>query len=140
MKGGRPKEGLESLPENWKQEIINLYIDGGSDVEVKALIYSWRGSFSNDLWDRWLIEEPMFSETIKTGKILQEAWWSTQGRKNLQNKDFNPALWYMNMKNRFGWSDKNHNVIEGGDKPLNVIDYSKLDDETLHKILNASKS
>ena len=75
-------------------------------MEVKALIHDWRGKFSNDLWDRWMAEEPEFSETVKTGKILSEAWWTRNGRKNLENRDFNYTGWYMQMKNRFGWKDK----------------------------------
>lgn len=100
----RPKQTLD-LPDNWQAEILELYKEGGSDVEVKALIYSWRNSFSNDLWDRWLKEEPVFSETIKKGRMLCEAWWSREGRENLSDRDFSPTLWYMNMKNRFGWRD-----------------------------------
>lgn len=103
---GRPKDNLSSLPEGWYNEVIDLYKAGASDVEVKALIYTWRGSFSNDLWDRWLKEEPQFSETIKVGKLLSEAWWSKSGRMNLENKDFSFTGWYMNMKNRFGWRDR----------------------------------
>lgn len=105
-KGGRPTEDLSSLPEHWYNHILELYEKGGSDVEVKALIYRWRGRFSNDLWDRWLKEEEEFSETIKNGKMLSEAWWMKNGRTNLRNKDFSYTGWYMNMKNRFGWTDK----------------------------------
>ena len=83
-----------------------MYRDGASDVEVKAYLYELRGSFSNDLWVRWMKEEREFSETIKVGKMLSEAWWAKTGRKNLENKEFSFTGWYMNMKNRFGWSDK----------------------------------
>jgi hypothetical protein len=84
---------------------LELYNQGGSDKEVKALIYSWLNSFSNNLWDRWMKEEEGFWETIKKGRMLSEAWWEKQGRTSLINKDFNATLWYMNMKNRFGWAD-----------------------------------
>ena len=103
---GRPKEELK-LWDNWQQDIIDLYKEGGSDVEVKAMIHEYRGSFSNDLWDRWMIEEPNFSETIKTGKVLSEAYFHRLGRKNLYEKDFSYTGWYMQMKNRYGWKDNN---------------------------------
>jgi hypothetical protein len=102
---GRPKE-IFDLPQDWYKKILSLYEEGASDVEIKALIYQWRGSFSNDLWDRWNKEEEQFSETIKMGKIISEAWWSKSGRENLKTKDFNYTGWYMNMKNRFNWTDK----------------------------------
>lgn len=102
----RPKEDLSSLPDNWQKEVLELYKEGASDVEVKALICSYRGSISNDLWERWMNEEPVFSETIKKGKLLSNAWWEKHGRSELQNKEFNSALWYMNMKNRFKWTDR----------------------------------
>lgn len=103
--GGRPLEDLKSLPENWYNDVLSLYAEGASDVEVKALIHQWRGSFSNDLWERWLNDEPEFSETIKTGKLISEAWWHKEGRTSLREKDFSYTGWYMQMKNRFGWKD-----------------------------------
>lgn len=103
---GRPKDDLKSLPDNWYNEILSMYREGCSDVEVKALIFEWRGSFSNDLWDRWIKEEKQFSETIKAGKLISEAWWHKEGRTSLREKEFNYTGWYMQMKNRFGWADK----------------------------------
>jgi hypothetical protein len=102
---GRPQSKLD-LPDGWYNDVLTLYKQGASDVEIKALIYTWRGTFSNDLWERWVKDEPEFSETIKAGKMLSEAWWQENGRTNLQNKDFNFTGWYMNMKNRFGWKDR----------------------------------
>lgn len=105
---GRPKETIATLPDGWKDKILELYLEGASDVEVKAMIYEWRGSFSNDLWDRWMKEEEEFSETIRGGKLLSQVWWEKNGRQNLTNVRFNYSLWYKNMINRFrdDWREK----------------------------------
>jgi hypothetical protein len=102
---GRHPDSLDSLPKNWCEKIISLYAEGASDVEVKAWIIKQRGSCSNGLWYRWLKDYKEFSQTIKKGKILSEAYWVELGHKNLNNKNFNYVGWYINMKNRFGWSD-----------------------------------
>jgi hypothetical protein len=127
MEAGRPKKGLEVLPEDWQKEVIDLYSQGASDVEIKAHLRACIGSFSNDLWERWIEEEPIFSETIKSGKLISQAWWERKGRISLENKDFNYSGWYMNMKNRFKWKDRQD--ITSDDDPIkqvNVIfeDYS----------------
>jgi hypothetical protein len=130
MGAGRPLEKLD-LDDGWQNEVIELYSAGASDVEVKALIYEIRGSFSNDLWDRWLIDEPEFSETIKVGKMLSEAWWAKSGRVNLKDKDFSYTGWYMNMKNRFGWSDRVQNETNlkvTGIKPIEWVKTKDVED------------
>lgn len=110
MKSGRPKKTLndakKKLPVDWFKQVLNEYSEGASDVEIKAMFYLWLDTFSNDLWERWMNEEKEFSETVKKGRSLSEAWWQRTGRKNMATKDFSYTGWYMNMKNRFGWSDK----------------------------------
>lgn len=101
---GRPKACFD-LEKDWQVQVLKLYSKGASDVEIKALIYRQRGSFSNDLWDRWIKEEPEFSETIKLGKMLSEAWWTKKGRSQLSSKNFSYTGWFMNMRNRFNWSN-----------------------------------
>lgn len=63
---------------------------------------------------QWLHElmlgDSKLNDTIQLGKEYAEAWWEEQGQANLWNKEFNHQLFYMNMKNRFGWKDKNESV------------------------------
>lgn len=118
--GGRPKVEFD-LGKGWQEAIIDLYRCGAADVEIKGLIYEWRGSFSNDLWDRWMKEEDQFSETIKMGRLLSEVWWNRTGRTNLKDKEFNYTGWYMNMKNRFGWKDKTETDHTTKGEAINII-------------------
>lgn len=136
---GRPKEPLE-LWEDWYNDILDLYKEGASNEEIKALIYEHRGSFSNDLWDRWIKEEEEFSETIKIGLMLSKAWWLKEGRINLKSikepmgvsVTFNYTGWYMQMKNRFSWSDKVDNNTN-----VTISREEQLSDEELEKELNS---
>ena len=110
-KGGRPRKNPDVLPKSWDQKALAIYEKGGCDVEVKALIYRLLGKFSNDLWERWMKEEPGFSDTIKLGRMLSESWWRSKGRCNTEQDKgddvvFNTQLYHINMKNRFNWSDK----------------------------------
>lgn len=127
MPGGRPKKTFEDakkkMPKDWEEQIISLYSQGGSDVEVRGLLIDWLGSASFDLWERWLNEEPEFSQTIKRGRIKSQVWWESLGRTQLVQEAgkeattrFDTTLWYMNMKNRFKWTDRQDNT--SGDKPM----------------------
>jgi hypothetical protein len=105
--GGRPKENCE-LTDEQLGDILGMMDEGCSPAEIKRYILKARGSFSNDLFDRWIAEDEVFSVTYAHGWILYEAWWDAEGRKNLKNKDFNYNGWYNQMKNRFreNWSDR----------------------------------
>lgn len=54
----------------------------------------------------WSKVHPEFSEALKKGAGYSEAVWMVKGRRGLRDKQFNYVGWYMNMKNRFGWQDK----------------------------------
>ncbi|MCK4500267.1 hypothetical protein KAU11_07205 [Candidatus Babeliales bacterium] len=121
-KVGRPQKTLNDLPSNWEEIIIDLKTKGGSDTECKAEL-----NISNDLWEALIAREPKFSETIKRGALLCEAWWVKAGREGIyqtsggktEHSNLNPVLWYMNMKNRFGWRDK-HDIAHSGDMSITV--------------------
>lgn len=129
--GGRPKENLETLPDNWQDEVLKIYSEGGSDVAVKAWIYRAKGTFSEELWVRWMLELPEFSKTIKRGRLLSQDWWEEQARTNLvsyhKGPQMNAALWYMNMKNRFGWRDKQEVEHTGSVTNVNVSDKKAIE-------------
>jgi hypothetical protein len=118
--GGRPRKTLKDLPDKWYDIAIEMYSEGASDVEVKAKL-----SVSNDVWTRWMKEEPEFMETIKAGKRLSQAWWEHKGRTNLENNKFSATLWYMNMKNRFGWADKTETKHDATDKFAEAVARAK---------------
>lgn len=127
--GGRPTTPLD-LPKGWQDDVLQLYSEGGSDVEIKAMIWRWRKSFSNNLWDRWMEDEPEFWETIKMGRILAECWWNENGRTNLKDRDFSYVGWYMQMKNRYGWADKSEQKSEVTVKDFDITKVVNFKDES----------
>ena len=101
---GRPLIKLEDLPDGWENIIINLSKEGASIVELAVALDISRKTLYN-LSER----DEHFLHTIKKCKRYCEAWWLSKGRTELDNKDFSYTGWYMNMKNRFGWADKQEN-------------------------------
>lgn len=97
MPAGRPSKYDPSMC----GDVISLMREGASKTEVAAEL----GINKTTLYE-WDKTYPEFSDALKEGEALSEAWWLKMGRKHLQNKDFNYVGWYMNMKNRHGWKDK----------------------------------
>lgn len=81
--------------------IIELMSEGASKTEVCADI-----GITRETMCQWIKDNKPFSDAIKEGEQLSAAWWEREGRTSLRDKDFNYTGWYMNMKNRFGWKDK----------------------------------
>ena len=104
---GRPLKKLEDLPEGWENIIINLSKEGASIVELAVALDISRQTLYN-LSER----DEYFLDTIKKCKRYCEAWWLSKGRTEMDNKDISYTGWYMNMKNRFGWADKQENKNE----------------------------
>lgn len=89
------------LVPDWKQKALAAYKDGASDAEVIGLMQITRSKF-----DDLCRTDPDFADLVEFGRDLSKAFWYSMGRINLENNRFNTSLWYANMKNRFGWSDK----------------------------------
>lgn len=83
--------------------VIDLMTEGASLAEVAADLGVSRATLT-----KWQDDDtkPEFVAAVKRGVELSQAWWERLGRTELWNSKFNHGLWYMNMKNRFGWADK----------------------------------
>ncbi len=121
MPGGRPDHYDPSLCDIF----VELSARGCSQVEICA-----RVGMSYDQHLRYQKKYPEYRESVKRGVFLCQAWWETEGRKNMGNRDFNYTGWYMNMKNRFRnsdipWTDSKEIKHSGG------VSVSKESDEEL---------
>lgn len=104
---GRPSKYTDDMPDR----VIELMTEGASLAEVAADLGVDRKTLQ-----RWSEDEdgkPEFCRAIKRGVELSQAWWERLGRTELWNSKFNHGLWYMNMKNRFGWADKQEHTHSG---------------------------
>jgi len=101
---GRPSKSLKDLhlPDNWKETIFKLSAQGLAREEIYLHYYR----INPYLFDRLCERETEFFEVVKKAEKLCQGWWMEVGRKSLKRKNFHDALWYMNMKNRFGWKDR----------------------------------
>lgn len=130
IKTGRPRKTLKdfNLPDNWKQVIYEMSAKGCSEVEIRAYFLMCGGEFSQKTWDKLKEREGEFLLTIQQAKILCQAWWEKVSRENLFKSTFQTGSWYANMKNRFGWRDKQEIEHNLGEEVPNILQkYEAMD-------------
>ena len=104
MTAGRPTDYDPSIC----GDIPEMFRNGESKAEVAAALGIARSTFS--LWEQ---KHEEFSAAVKRGVDLSVAWWLREGRMSLRDRDFSYTGWYMNMKNRHGWRDKQDITTDG---------------------------
>ena len=117
------------------QKLIELMHEGMSIEEVCYELKICKQTFYN-----WCDKYPEFLDSKKKGEDFSKGWWLKQGRVNLENKDFSATLFYMNMKNRFGWADKREDKVQhSGSLENRTVDLNNLDESDLSKLLDIKK-
>lgn len=102
-------------------KVVDLMREGASKTEVCAEI-----DITFETLSQWTNTESTyfkqeFSDAVKTGERLSQAWWERLGREGSAEKaKINPAVWIFNMKNRFGWKDRLE-AIGDPDKPIGLL-------------------
>lgn len=92
---------MPNTTHSWAMSIIEYYKQGYSDAEVAAEM-----SIPMREFNAMLTDNPTFAKLVDFGRTLSLAWWESQARKNINNKNFNYSVWALTMKNKFGWADK----------------------------------
>lgn len=126
---------LAKLPQGWEKTLAAEYMAGASDIEVMAELRITKGLFDK------LYSDPstsVFKEVVDFGRMMQKAWWYKAGRLNLSNRQFNGNLWYMVMKNRFGWSEKTTTTTKESED-LTAEELDARIDEALKKFRKVAK-
>ena len=99
---GRPRTTVADLPEEWESMMREAAQDGASAVEIRCIL-----GIGESAWETLIEDDADFRRTVKESKDLCQVWWERQGRKmSCGESDGNATTWIFNMKNRFGWHDK----------------------------------
>jgi hypothetical protein len=99
MAGGRPTKYKQEMC----QQVIDAMAQGLSKEAAAAEI-----GICDDTFHRWVKEIPEFSDAVKEGTRQNLLFWEKLGLSGATGalSGFNATTWIFNMKNRFGWSDK----------------------------------
>jgi hypothetical protein len=124
---GAPKISPEDYNPEWKEQMLEAYKNGKSNVWVKVNCFNDH-RVSDDLWYRWLEEEEELSGTVKLGKQMSQAYWEdvSQEHANGTNTDANATSLIFNMSNRFKDEWKQRQSVEQTTK--HSLDVNSLDE------------
>jgi len=124
MPAGRPS----TYDAKFADTVVDLMKQGASIEEICLDLDICVKTFYN-----WCEAHPEFLQSKKKGESFSKGWWMKNGRLNLENKDFNYTGWYMNMKNRFGWADKQEtktDITSGGEKLQSIAPHQFIGEDS----------
>lgn len=101
---------INTLPDEWVEEVIALYKSGAGDYEVISHLQLTPNEFDN-LYK----SDKYFKDVVDFGNVARKAWWFRWGRENLNAQKANYTGWTFQMKNFFGLSDKPDDRLTDGD-------------------------
>ncbi len=99
-KVGRPRTSVDKLPDNWKELLLEVADNGGSQLEMQV-----RLGLGSSGWYTLLEDSEEFRDSVDMAKQRAQIWWEAKGRELTHNGS--AVAWKFNMQNRFGWSDRN---------------------------------
>lgn len=115
MPGGRPTK--------YKKEYCKGLIDFMSNGR-SFTAYAAKLKVSRETLYCWERDNPEFLDAKRHAYTACEAWWEKQGMDGLWDEENGPKLnaskWIFNMKARFGWRDKEPDVVINNPPPQQV--------------------
>lgn len=82
-------------------QYIKLSQQGMADVEIAAEF-----GVGVHTMQKWAEKFEDFYEAYKIGRDLYEAWWLKEGKRNLNNRNYNTNLFKFLTSNKIGFSEK----------------------------------
>ena len=98
---------------------IDFMAKGGSKEAFAASI----GVSKMSLY-RWIDKHKSFSDSLKKAETYCQKWWEDRGHQMLNDKNLRQpqvTMWIFNMKNRFGWADKQEIKTEKQDLGVVIL-------------------
>ena len=97
-------------------DVVVEYMGKGFSKEAVAGVIG----ISKETLYRWAREHTTFSDAISIGESKSRVWWERQLVDNVvhskNGSQINGQVFNLNMKNRFGWKDKNEVSVDEGTK------------------------
>ena len=114
-------------PTKYRPEYCEMIIEHMAEGLSKEAFAGVIGVHKETIYN-WAEANPEFSDAIKTGEVKSRLFWEKLGMAGASGSDeFNATAWIFNMKNRFGWRDKQE--ISGEDGGALVVKVVKHTEE-----------
>jgi len=113
-------------PTKYKKEYCKLLekhlTDGLSFESFGGVVF-----VNRDTLYEWCKRHKEFSDTKSRFINASRLWWERLGQHGAAGKlpGFNAASWIFNMKNRFGWTDRQEVTHEGSEIKIEISDIAK---------------